>query len=61
MNMSGKLKLCGRQRIAVAGKRVVGFSVRVAELSPQGSLRLQEEGLGGKRAMGCGLFRPTRG
>lgn len=61
MDVAGQLTLCGRQRIAVAGKRVVGFSVRVAELSPQGSLRLQEEGLGGKRAMGCGLFRPTRG
>jgi CRISPR-associated protein Cas6 len=47
--------------MTVAGKRVVGYSVRVAGLSAEQSFRLQSAGLGGKRAMGCGIFRPTRG
>lgn len=53
--------LCGRHRITVAGKRIIGYSVRVSALSAEQSLRLQAAGLGGKRRMGCGIFRPTRG
>ncbi len=60
MEVEGNVVLCGRQRIAVAGKRIVGFSVRVGSLEVEASLRLQERGLGGKRTMGCGIFRPTR-
>jgi hypothetical protein len=29
-------------------------------LLPDHSLELQTRGLGGKRTMGCGLFRPAR-
>jgi CRISPR-associated protein Cas6 len=50
----------GRRSITVAGRRIVGYSVRVANLVADESLRLQEVGLGGKRRMGCGVFRPTR-
>lgn len=57
----GQISLMGRRRIRVAGRSVVGFSVRVIGLSEADSVRLQEEGLGGKRTMGCGIFRPTRG
>lgn len=53
--------LCGRRSITVDGKRVVGYSVRVRELLADESLRVQEAGVGGKRRMGCGVFRPTRG
>lgn len=61
MGISAQVKLCGHGRLRVAGKQVVGFSVRVAGLTPEQSLLLQEHGLGGKRHMGCGIFRPTRG
>jgi CRISPR-associated protein Cas6 len=54
-------ELCGRGRITVSGKCLVGYSVRVSGRSAAQSLRLQEAGLGGKRRMGCGMFRPTRG
>jgi len=54
-------ELCGRQRLTVSGKRVVGYSVRVGALSADQSLALQANGLGGKRRMGCGIFRATRG
>ncbi len=53
-------ELAGRNRITVAGKELIGFSVRVSDLSAEESLRLLVNGLGGKRRMGCGVFRPTR-
>lgn len=54
-------RLCGRQSLTVGGRRIVGFSVRVTTLTDDESVRLQAQGLGGKRTMGCGIFRPTRG
>jgi CRISPR-associated protein Cas6 len=54
-------ELCGRHSITVSGKRIVGYSVRVSGLSADQSLVLQVNGLGGKRRMGCGMFRKTRG
>ncbi len=59
--VAGEVSLTGRRNMKVAGRRVVGFSVRVTGLSDLDSIRLQEQGLGGKRTMGCGIFRPTRG
>ncbi len=50
----------GRRSITIAGRRVVGYSVRVTNLAEEESVRLQELGIGGKRRMGCGVFRPTR-
>lgn len=61
LEVGGEVALTGRRSVKVAGRRVIGFSVRVKGLSEAGSIRLQEEGLGGKRTMGCGIFRPTRG
>ncbi|HEV3190630.1 MAG TPA: type I-MYXAN CRISPR-associated protein Cas6/Cmx6 [Polyangiaceae bacterium] len=54
-------ELRGRRSVTVAGRRVVGYSVRVIGLSADESIALQEKGIGGKRRMGCGLFRGTRG
>jgi len=39
---------------------VVGYAVVVRGLDPEGSLRLQERGLGGRRRFGCGLMVPAR-
>jgi CRISPR-associated protein Cas6 len=51
----------GRRRVVtVAGAQVVGFGLQVEELKPEASQVLQEQGLGGRRHMGCGLFLPTR-
>lgn len=58
--ISGALELCGRQRITVGGRRVIGHSVRVVGLSADDSIKLQIHGIGGKRTMGCGIFRPAR-
>jgi CRISPR-associated protein Cas6 len=56
----GDLELCGRQSLHIGGQRLIGHSVRVWGLSADDSLRLQIQGLGGKRTMGCGIFRPAR-
>lgn len=56
----GDLELSGRQSLRVGGQRVLGHSVRVLGLSADDSLKLQICGLGGKRTMGCGIFRPAR-
>lgn len=60
IGVEGAINLTGRRRLRIRDREVVGFSVRVSSLSETHSIRLQEEGIGGKRAMGCGLFRPTR-
>jgi CRISPR-associated protein Cas6 len=57
---SGCTLRVGRRRIVtIAGSKVVGFALDLAGLSEAASLRLQEQGLGGRRHMGCGLFLPT--
>lgn len=45
-----------RKTIKIKRFTVVGFGLRVAELSDADSIKLQIHGLGGKRRMGCGVF-----
>lgn len=61
LNIAIRPELRGHGRMIVGGRSVIGYSVRVQGLDADASLRLQEHGLGGKRRMGCGVFRPTRG
>lgn len=61
LGIEGVPELRGRRSITVGGNRVVGYSVRVGGMTPEQSIALQTHGLGGKRSMGCGIFRPTRG
>lgn len=49
-----------RRVLRVQGRRVVGYMLRVAGLTAEESLRLQAEGLGGRRRMGGGFFVPWR-
>lgn len=42
--------------IRVNGNAVVGYGIRFNGLRPEESLKLQVNGLGGKRRMGCGVF-----
>lgn len=55
----GSLTLGARKVVTVGGRKVVGFSVRVSGLSDEASLILQEQGIGGRRKMGCGVFRKS--
>jgi CRISPR-associated protein Cas6 len=61
MGVRGTAELRGRRSLTIRGARQIGYSVRVSGLDADSSLRLLEAGLGGRRAMGCGIFRPTRG
>jgi CRISPR-associated protein Cas6 len=45
-----------RRVIRVKGRRIVGYAVRVAGLTAEESLTVQERGLGSRRRMGCGVF-----
>ena len=47
-----------RRIVTIHGKSVVGFSVAVHDLNHEDSLKLQSSGIGGRRAMGCGIFNP---
>ncbi|HEY2911058.1 MAG TPA: type I-MYXAN CRISPR-associated protein Cas6/Cmx6 [Gemmataceae bacterium] len=49
-----------RRVLRIHGKAIVGYSLLVAGLSAEHSLRLQELGLGGRGRLGCGFFLPAR-
>ncbi|WP_306590427.1 type I-MYXAN CRISPR-associated protein Cas6/Cmx6 [Geothrix sp. 21YS21S-4] len=42
--------------IRIHGKQILGFEVMATGVSEEDSLRLQENGFGGRRAFGCGIF-----
>jgi CRISPR-associated protein Cas6 len=47
-----------RRIITIHGRKVVGFSLAAHGLSDADSIKLQSVGIGGRRAMGCGIFNP---
>jgi CRISPR-associated protein Cas6 len=49
-----------RRTIRIHDKEIVGFAVRVSQLTAEESLTLQERGVGGRRRFGCGIFIPDR-
>jgi len=49
-----------RRTIRIHDKEVVGFALRVEELTADESIKLQEKGIGGRRRFGCGIFIPDR-
>jgi CRISPR-associated protein Cas6 len=54
-----KVTLGARKIITIGSRRVVGFSVRVTDLPNDASMLIQEQGIGGRRKMGCGVFRKS--
>jgi CRISPR-associated protein Cas6 len=49
-----------RQTVAAGAREIAGFSVVLHGLTPEGSLRMQCEGMGGDRVLGCGIFVPYK-
>jgi len=45
-----------RRTLRIRDKEVVGFAVRVSQLTAEESVLLQEKGIGGRRRFGCGVF-----
>lgn len=42
--------------IRIHGKQILGFEILAERLTELDSMKLQEEGFGGRRAFGCGIF-----
>jgi CRISPR-associated protein Cas6 len=54
-------RVCGReQRLLGPGEALHGFSLMLHGLRAAASLRVQEQGLGAHRLMGCGVFVPHK-
>lgn len=49
-----------RRVLRVKDKKIVGFPLLVSQLTAEESIRLQEQGLGGRAKMGCGFFVPVK-
>jgi CRISPR-associated protein Cas6 len=57
LGIKGKLTVGERRTFGIHGKQVVGYSILASELTAEESIVLQENGLGGRRKMGCGFFK----
>ena len=58
LGIKGQAHIGTRRTFRVRDKQVVGFEMGVTQLTAEESLTLQEQGLGGRRKMGCGVFVP---
>ncbi len=47
-----------RRVLMIKDRTIVGFSLAAHDLSDDDSINFQTLGLGGRRAMGCGIFNP---
>jgi CRISPR-associated protein Cas6 len=58
INLTTKLGKPIRRTMKIKGRTLIGFGVEISELSEDNSILLQEQGIGGKHKMGCGVFVP---
>jgi CRISPR-associated endonuclease/helicase Cas3 len=58
LGVKGEPVIGERRVVKVGNHTIVGFGLKVHGLSDEGSLILQERGIGGRRRMGCGFFQP---
>lgn len=49
-----------RRTLRVSDKEIVGYALSVFDLNAEESITLQEQGVGGRRRLGCGIFSPER-
>src|SRR5262245_15545320 len=61
MGVKGEPVVGPRRVVRVGQHNIIGFSLAIHELGDEGSIILQEQGLGGRRGMGCGIFQPIPG
>lgn len=61
MGVNCRKALCGKtSRLKMPNSDLFTRSLMLADLSPEDSITLQQEGLGAGRKMGCGLFIPHK-
>jgi CRISPR-associated protein Cas6 len=58
MGITGEPVVGPRRVVRVGNHTIIGFALAIHELSDEGSIILQEQGIGGRRRMGCGIFSP---
>ena len=58
LGIRGEVVVGPRRVLKVGTHTIVGFGLALHELSEAASIQLQEQGLGGRRKMGCGYFNP---
>ena len=58
LGVKGEPVVGPRRVVRVGNHTVVGFALAVHDLSDECSIILQEQGIGGRRRMGCGIFSP---
>ena len=58
LGVTGEPTVGPRRVVKVGNHTIVGFALAVHDLTDEGSILLQERGLGGRRRMGCGFFSP---
>jgi CRISPR-associated protein Cas6 len=56
LDIRGKPIRGPRRTFRIKDKQVIAHTLLVSELTADESIRLQEEGLGGRRKLGCGVF-----
>lgn len=62
MGVQVRKALCGKETVLDTPDGPIRTrSLMLADLSPEASVRLQQEGLGPRRGMGCGIFIPHKG
>jgi hypothetical protein len=49
-----------RRVVTIRDKKIVGFPVQITGLTADESIKVQENGIGGRRKMGCGFFFPAK-
>ena len=60
MGIDGEIELGSRRRFRAGRRVIIGFALTLHDLSDEGSIALQEQGLGNHRHLGCGFFLPVR-
>lgn len=58
MGVTGEPTIGPRRVVKIGNHTIVGFALAIHDLTDEGSILLQESGLGGRRRMGCGFFQP---
>jgi hypothetical protein len=59
--ISIKKAICGKTKnLTIDGKKRLGRSLMIADLSKENSVRLQDIGVGEGRIFGCGIFLPHK-
>jgi CRISPR-associated protein Cas6 len=60
LHRKAEITVGARRVLRIKGMTIVGFAVVLCGLTDDDSLKIQANGLGGRRRFGCGVFVPSR-